>query len=627
MKSNRTLLGSLAIALVVLALLGGKVVQDIATSQREVGGALAGGLLGAGGLGAGDGSGDAAKAEITGVVLREAGAGASAGGVDAATGGYWDAGRGAVRFRIAGEVFDAASGRPVQAFEIMLTPASRASQGLSRQVSEANGQFVVEGLAAGAWELTVRASGYAPSRQSVVLSAPTDDPYVVFPLSSGARLTGVVVDWRDDPVEGATIAIGEVTTKSDAKGAFILKSAPEDTAFTLTATHPRYGTAILPNLRVAEGETEHVRVSLSGILKVTGHVYRGAERAPVTGVMVKSGDATTATDERGVYEIFIPLGEHPMVRVVTGTPPVELESYPDNRSAEPLRWVTARTHVAELTKDFFLAMETGRLVGRISEANGAPVVGAHVLINNTMGWAKRDHQTFPAETTTDADGRYRVDNLPAHAGYRLRLRRDSEERLLGTVTMEEPAEVEANFVLAGSTLRGRFIDAKSKNAFAMSVRDCDSVGATRIGDGAIHVPKCFDDATFEIADLADGRYRIAIVGAKVHGNLKVHELEVDVPARSVVDVEIEGEQSRTWTARITDTSGSFVAGGMLRYVTGKSLVTGSLEVGDEGTTRFTVAASQPTVFIEAPGYAASEIALAERDPRNVIDVRLARATQ
>lgn len=625
MKKNRALYGSLAIALVVLALVGSRVAKDVMSSHRDAAAGSASGALAQDDSGAGSASADATG--VSGVVVRDVpSAGSAEGTVESATGGYWDASRGAVRFRVAGEVFDAASGRPVDAFELRLTPASRGSETIARRVNQADGQFLIEGLAAGTWELTVRASGYAPSRQTVVLSAPTDDPYVVFPLSSGARLTGVVVDWRDEAVEGAEVALGELKTKSDAKGAFVMKSAPEDTPFTLTATHPRYGTAMLPNLRVAEGETQHVRITLSGILKVTGQVFRGAERQPVAGVMVKSGDATTATDERGAYEIFIPLGEHPMVRVVTGTPPVELESYPDNRSAEPIRWVAAKTHVAELRKDFFLAMETGRLVGRIVEASGTPVANASVLISNTMGWAKRDHQTFPAETVTDADGRYRVDNLPAHAGYRLRLKRDSEERVLGTVTMEEPAEVEANFVLAGSTLRGRFVDAKSKNPFPMSVRDCDSVGATRLGEGAIHVPKCFDDATFEIPDVGDGRYRIAIVGAKVHGNLKVQEVEVEVPTKSVVDVAIEGEQSHTWTARITDMNGSFVAGGMLRYVTGKSLVTSTLDVGDEGTTRFTVAASQPTVFIEAPGYAASEVALAERDPRNVIDVRLARST-
>ena len=624
MKSNKPLWGSLAIALVVLTLLGRKVVTDLGNAARDPT------TAGPGGSRTGDDLSPAASdreaAEVNGIVVRD-GQGATGTATQAPTGGYWDASRGAVRFRVAGEVFDAASGRPVDAFELRLSPASRTSQGVVHRVSQPDGQFVVEGLAAGTWEVTVRAAGYAPSRQAVVLSAPTDDPYVVFPLSAGARLTGVVVDWRDEPVSGAELAIGEVKTKSDDKGAFVMKSAPEDTPFTLTATHPRYGTAILPNLRVAEGETEHVRVTLSGILRVSGHVYRGVERAPVEGTTVKSDEAVTQTDAHGAYELFIPLGEHPMVRVVAGTPPVEIESYPDNRSAEPIRWVTAKTHVAELTKDFFLAMETGRLVGRITEADGTPVPRARVLINNTMGWAKRDHQTFPAETTTDGDGRYRIDNLPAHAGYRLRLRRDADERLLGTVTIEEPAEVEANFVLAGSTLRGRFVDAKSKNPFPLSARDCDSVGATRIGEAAIHMPKCFDDGTFEIPELADGRYRIAVVGAKVRGSLKVQEIEIDVPAKDIVDVGIEGEPSRAWTARVTDTSGSFVAGVMLRYLTGKTLITSSLEVGDEGTTRFSVAASQPTVFIEAPGYAPSEVVLTERDPRNIIEVSLKRASQ
>ncbi len=312
-----------------------------------------------------------------------------------------------------------------------------------------------------------------------------------------------------------------------------------------------------------------------------------------------------------------------MVRVVTGTPPVELESYPDSRGSEPVRWVTAKTHVAELVKDFFLAMETARLHGRVSDANDAPVANARLLIANTMGWAKREHETFPAETTTDGVGRYVVNDIPAHAGYRLTVLRDGRERLLGTVAIEEPRDVEANFVLATGTLKGRFVDAKTHDAFPMQQRMCDGIGAARLGESALYPLHCAGDGTFDVEELPAGRYRVDLIGNRPH-QMTITPTEADVPSRDVVEISVEGERLTEWTARVTDSNGSFVSGLVVRYITGRTTITSSLHISDQGTAAFSTGSTQPSVFIEAPGYVPASVELTGRNPRRVIDVRLER---
>jgi len=301
---------------------------------------------------------------------------------------------------------------------------------------------------------------------------------------------------------------------------------------------------------------------------------------------------------------------------------VELESYPTSRSVEPINWVTAKTHVAELVKDFEIAMETGRIVGRISEADGSAVANATIEIHNTMGWARRDHETFPASTTTDASGNYRVDNVPAHAGYQLVLVREGSEKVLGTVSINEPAEVDGSFVLASNTLHGRFVDAKTNAPFPLAGRGCDHIGAVRAGETAVHSARCLDDGSFEVDGLASGRYRVVHTGSFVD-SMQVNEVETDVPG-STIDVGITGDRASTWTVRVVATDGTFVAGPMLRYVAGKTLITSSLLVGDDGTATFSAAASQASVFVEAPGYTPASIDLAGRAPGGVIDVRLSR---
>lgn len=554
------------------------------------------------------------------------------------TGGYWDAARRTVRFALAGEVFDAQTGRPIETFDLELAAVSvrsfDAPTRLTRRYEgQRDGQFTMDRLGLGEWRLTVRAPGYAPSRQLVRLGAVTDDPYLVVPLSQGGRLSGVVTDWRGEPLEAVSVKLGGCTgercpaAQTDARGSFVLAGVPEEEAFSIFAQHPRYGVATMANLRVAPGETEHVQLQLSGILKVFGVVTRGPSREPAPGLTVRAGEATTLTGPDGTYTILVPFTDRAEVRVVTNAElPVELASYPESRSAEPIRWVRAPTHVAELHKDFALAVERARLSGRITDAAGAPVARAKLLLTNTMGWSKRDHETFPEASVTDDEGRYRIDDIPAHAGYSLSLERDGERVRLGAVSIDEPGEVTADFALAGSTLRGRFVERDTGEPFPVS-NACTKFGAMSRSSGAIYLARCLDDGGFEIEDLPAGRYRLGHIAPKLFKELDFEARDVDVPARGAapdVEVRVSGSRFVTFMARVTDTEGRFVPGLKLRYHVRHGSVTSGLQVSDEGIVGFSVPQTQAQVFIDAPGYAPFELDLEGRDAKTVIDVRLSR---
>ena len=564
------------------------------------------------------------------------------------TGGYWDAQAETVRFTLAGDVFDVQTGEPIVEFETELVGQQVRSfdaptQRISQFKGVEDGQFRLHGLGLGVWRLTVRADGYAPSNQTVTLNWATDDPFLVVPLSQGSEISGTVTDWRGKPVAEASVTLAECLLGStdkrcprietDNKGAFLLRGAPEGRPFTVHAQHPKYGFATRPNVSLREGETEHVQIQLSGILKVTGRVFQGSNKTPASGVQVKANEVAAATDDTGYYELLMPLEKRPEVRVIAGSPehPSQFASYPDNRSAEPIRWVDAEDHVAVLSKDFYLAMESATLTGTITLADGTPAANALVGITNTMGWfpGLRGHETFPKQTKTDESGRYRIENIPAHAGYVLRLKLENTPRTLGTVVIEEPDQVVADFTVGSGTIRGRFIDRDSEKPSALDRQACARFGAHSVTDDAIYRAKCLADGSFEIKEVAPGNYRLGKVGS-IHSEVEFGELTVELTESGKlagVVVNVKGPQQKTWTVRATDASGRFIPGLMLRYYYETGSRTSSLDLSNEGTVQFTVPTKYTEVFLDAAGYVPAAIPLQGRDPSVTIETTMKRSTE
>lgn len=561
------------------------------------------------------------------------------------TGGYWDAKAKTIRFILAGEVFDAVTGDPIEDFEIALegsklrsfdTESSRTTAFTGKK----NGNFLLPNLGLGNWRLIVSSKGYAPSKQTVALDKVTSDPWVVVPLSVGGRLSGVVRDWRHQPLEGVKISLGGCVAKArcpkattDRKGTFVLAGAPEERPFTIYADDARYGHTSLPNLQLTEGESQHVEITLSGVLKVSGQVLRGEKRSPAVGVTVTAGEVTATTDAAGLYQLKMPLARSPHVRVVTGDDqyPSEFASYPKGRSAEPIQWVDGDDHVAILRKDFLLSQETASLSGRITRA-GKPLANTTIYLHNTMGWnpSKRGHETFPEKTVTDGLGRYRIADVPAYAGYWFYLRENGVRAELGRVIIEKATDIVANFDLDAGTITGVFRDQNNASPFALDRNSCARFGAQREGDGAVYPARCLSDGGFEIRNLPQGRYRLALIAPKLFSDVQIEPIEVTLDkslTRRDVEVLVKGKQRTYCKARVTDLDGGFVASLILRYHRGKNTRTESLRVRDDGTVSFSVPKEQVEIFIDAPGYVPAQLDLSKDvcGGQRVVDVQMAKS--
>jgi len=563
-------------------------------------------------------------------------------------GAFWDDDKQIISFSVPGEVLDADTGEPIldfritgQAIESKAYGQTRPSEWAFRAAGE--GKFRLDGLGLGVWRLRVTAEGYAPLTTTVNLTGLDSDPYLVVPMWAGAQLTGRVVDWKGRPVEGARIGMTEcfdrkndktcALTKSKTDGTFSLPGLPEDQVFSIYASHPRYGFASENDIRRTPDSTEHVTIELSGIVRIYGEVSRGSEREPVAGAVVIDGkDARTTTDHNGVYELLAPLEARPeaFVEAVSGDRVIgRAASYPDSRSAWQLTWVDASDHVAEVRIDFRLAMENATLYGKITDAGGKPLPDLELDLANTAGWTRRDHETFPTYARTDQAGRYRIENIPARAGYNLKYKPPGSESLtpLGYVNVEDETEVEANFQVGTGTIRGRFVDKKTRQPIALSDRGCDRLGARRSGQTGYALPHCYDDGRFEFEGLGPGEYLLHNRIEWMASPVIFEPHDVTVPAGGIVeDVEIaiEGEGSTQWKLRVLNDKGKFVLGAYTRIHSGNTSFTSSLDVGADGIATESINDKYKTIFIDAPGYSSKELDLKGRDPAEVIEVRLER---
>jgi hypothetical protein len=559
------------------------------------------------------------------------------------SGAYWDESSKRIIFALAGEVVDAASGAPIEAFDVEARALESKGFGAVSEVkrsfsARAGGDFELNNLGLGVWQVTVRAADYAPSTQRVDLSDLGANPVLLFPLTGGARITGQVIDWRGKPVEGARVGQPEClerrdpkcpVVESDGDGRFDLPALPEEQTFALRAEHPRYGFAESKNLRQDPGETRHVVIQLSGVLRVHGRVSRGDAAAPVAGARVTSdgGAVSAITGAGGEYEMFVPLGERPQV-FVTEDParrgePIKIASYPDNRSSREIRWVEADSHVGEVEIDFQLQMESAAIAGRVTDERGQPIAGARLGFTNAAGWKRRGHDTFPTEAVTGAGGRYRLSDVPAHAGYVVHLVNDSGPATqLGYVSVPGEIEVRADFALGSGAIRGVFVS-KAGEPFAVP---CPILGA-RSRANVFHIDRCPGDDRFELTGLPPGRYRLENANPQAHRPFEIGSAEVEVgPGEVIEGIEIvaSGQQSWTWRLRILDEQGRFVTGAFSRYLFEGTNFTSSLETGVDGITEVTLSEVLESLFIDAPGFVPARLELGRLDRTEVIEVRMER---
>ncbi len=282
--------------------------------------------------------------------------------------------------------------------------------------SDADGAFVVEGLATKRVLLRVQASGYARASTHARVGA-TD---VVVQLVPGGVLQGVVTS-AGKPVVGAEVRTKNATTVTDAAGAFSVEGAvlPEESLLVTARGHVAHAQQVRME---APGTPTRVAVELAGAALVRG-VVRGSDGAPVAGAAVrvsKGGGFNPAafmelanrgslrapapaarTDASGAFEL-------------DGIPPGDAKLRVDARDRLPATVALEALRAGEqrAIDDIVLARQS-TLTGHVYDAEGAPLAGAKVKVSLPApeGFGAMLSGMFGgnwATATSDASGAYTV---------------------------------------------------------------------------------------------------------------------------------------------------------------------------------------------------------------------------
>ena len=339
-----------------------------------------------------------------------------------------------------GRVVDS-TGQPVAGAEIRLSRAERGGArfmfqigGMNREkadaTSGADGSFRVAGLEPGEYAVAVSRDGYAPKRvpsAPVAEKGPNDWPPIV--LAAGVPIAGVVRSSKGDPIVGAELyAFAEGisrNSRSDPEGRFRLDAFGGDRPVMISVRADGYGNL---QRRVTPSPEEIVLVlKTSGTIR--GRVEDAATNRPVT-------DFTASyTESQGGFaggmRIMISQGESekPFQSAdgsfeLADVPPGKWNVRATSPGYRPAEVSGIEIGEGETKEGVVVGLKKGGVIsGRVLDPRrGTGVANASVSWSegsdaSSMGpgmavLARLDGGGATA-ATTDADGRFRFDGLPA----------------------------------------------------------------------------------------------------------------------------------------------------------------------------------------------------------------------
>lgn len=300
------------------------------------------------------------------------------------------------RLSISGRVVDL-RGNPIAGASA--SAAQRQTMNRGSTYADATGSFTITGLAPGTYEVRASASQFAPSER---VQADAGATGVVLTLKDYARIEGQVLSAQSGlPVPIFSIDYrGEPVTFRDVQGKFVLENVPEQLG-SVTVAADGFAAAAVPVPPLTGGQTHHgLMVRLKPGATLTGRVTN-REGQPVPGASVylytgaegvftgSVGGTESAAD--GTFQLnSLPTGSH------------TLSAYHENYAGSTRQVVTIALGVQNRA-DIVLSAGTS-IIGTVT-MNGTPLSGAEVSadVKDKGGGQAR----------TDAQGRYRIDRLPA----------------------------------------------------------------------------------------------------------------------------------------------------------------------------------------------------------------------
>jgi len=504
---------------------------------------------------------------------------------------------------VRGVVLDA-TGAPVADAEVLAFPRLDDGRRLSsafgssvRRTSRADGAFELAGLRDQlTYTVVARLADLGEAEETV---RPDEAERLVhLVLSTGAGLTGQLLDGSDAPVGGATLRLqrslggtdplawssarvldprGPLETTSDEQGSFSWEHLPPGT-WDLAVRAGGYAEEAVPGIELEEGRTRDL-----GLLHLTaGTALEGRvqdpDGAPLAGAQIflsMSSAFFFSADEPAPDSISDTDGWFSIPDLRAGAQ-VDLEVRCEGFVRRTLPGVVVARELLSIE-----LAPAARLAGVVLGEDGAAVSGAFVTAHQEAGTAGPGGRVWAdlplSHAPTDADGRFELEELPS-GRLRLLVRADGwmpEERTgieVGTGTVESLTIR----LRRGAAIEGRVVAADG----------------SPVSDAAVDVVESSGRGFRGVRSDGDGRYRLEgvepgqrVVGASAEdGRSTTRELEV-IEGTNTLDLVFEPG----WPVAgvVVDAAGAPVADALLTLAT-DSTAWGGLDArsDDRGAFRF-----------------------------------------
>lgn len=412
---------------------------------------------------------------------------------------------------IRGTVYDIA-GRPIAGARVTASSfnlSGNRSTPVTSAESEADGRFALR-LPDGSYYLAGEREGYG---SAMAIAHGGDEIGIVLPPAS--TIKGRVRDEQGRPISRFSVdvispSIDEMAAPppfvskrfESADGSFRLTELPDRPAL-LRVSAEGYAPTLSGGIRLRAGEEKTQDFTLTAGCTMTGVVVDGAgaplaevlvdaelrRSAGMMGAMSFESTSSGETDSDGRFTLQgVPLGDL-MIRAYNGTHAVSS--------------ITAKLETCADAAPLELVMTGGGgLEGLVRDTAGNPVPGAKIsLTHRSIGFVN---------TTSDAEGRYRFDRLPAGAMRIEAMRGEQHTTAFVTIPEEEIVERELVFSAGGhGEIHGR-VTAGDKPVPGISLMVVANEGNGVLGS---RHPVTGPDGTYRVTGLPDGAYGVLVASA------------------------------------------------------------------------------------------------------------------
>lgn len=390
-------------------------------------------------------------------------------------------------------------------------------------LTDAEGRFEIADLAAGAYDLGVRATGYAPVKVPGVRvdEAGGEADFGTVVLVPGASIEGQVVDADGKAVAGAEITVDikrqgfasmglasdpPSQVQSDLQGRFVVTDLLPDQPVIVSVSKEGYGSEVVSGLRPPTEEP--VVVVLRPAARLRGRVA-DSKGNPIRDAMVVAQSDPQAMTAPGSTRSHQPMwartGDDGRFLIEDVEPGLLRVSADAQGYQQQVRSGVEVAPGQDLELDF--VVEAGALVvGTVTTADGEPVTEAfvHIIQQHESG----AFLSPGASGQTDVEGRFRVEGVPVGPAS-ITVLQASRQRLEKSVEIRPGTTVVDLVLERGFEVSGQVVDPDGNPAggASMSIQKALRPGVTQGVFRGVQVLSRAD-GTFTFTGIVAGRHTV-----------------------------------------------------------------------------------------------------------------------